>query len=320
MNFKHLSLTAAFIVAVSGSNVAVVAKEAQPIKIENVASFKGVDKAVIGQFTVVFLTKKVDYDGGGFLSMSSKGKAIGHLVGLENADFQSVTDSVYDDFTKQMATRGIAIVDGAGLAANKYYAKVKQEAQANKVDIVQKKEDHADGLAFWPTQLGRNLNVILPLRLMDMNMSNTYTAEYDYARNSKVPVLNVIYYVDFAKPAKSSGGGLLQDINVSAGLAISQFGSQAHLMDTNGKVAKILLQTPIEEGGDFADIKETTSSVTKVAQVASVLGAGLFGGRSGGASARFEYQITDKSAYQEKTMSAANKASDLFLRMMEANR
>lgn len=320
MKLKDFGSAVALVLVISTTSVAVSAKDEQPIKIESAASFKGLDKAVIGQFTVIFLTKKVDYDGGGFLSMSSKGKAIGHLVGVENADFQQITDAVYDDFTKQMATHGIAIVDGAGLTANKYYAKVKQEAQGNKVDIVQKKEDHADGLAFWPTQLGRNVNIVVPLRMMDMNMSNTYTAEYDYARTSKIPVLNVIYYVDFAKPATSSGGGLFQDIKVSAGLAISQFGSQIQLMDTNGKVAKILLKLPIEEGGDFAEIKETTSTVTKVSQIASVLGAGVFGGRSGGASARFEYQVTDKAAYQEKTMTAANKASDLFLRMMVANR
>ena len=315
---KKWAFLAALLLSANG--VALQAKETQPIKIDNVASFKGVDKAVIGQFSVVFLTKKVDYDGGGFLSASAKGKAVGHLVGLDNTDFQSATDAIYADFAKQMTAHGVAIVDGAGLVADKYYAKVKPEAQGNKVDIQQKKDDHADGLAFWPTQLGRNNNMMLTLRIMDMNMSNTYTAEYNYARTMKVPVLNVVYYVDFAKPATSSGGGLFQGIKVTAGLAISQFGSQIQLMDTNGKVAKILLQTPIEEGGDFASIKETTSGATKAFQVASVLGAGIFGGKAGGASAKFDFQVTDKAAYQEKTVSAAIKANDLFLRMMEANR
>ena len=154
-------------------------------------------------------------------------------------------------------------------------------------------------------------------------MGRTYTAQYDYARTAKVPVLNVVYFVDFAKPAKSSGGGLFQSIKVSAGLALSQFGTQIALIDTNGKMAKISLAVPIEEGGDFAHITDVTSGLTKAVRVASVLGGafGRFGGFGGGGrsgmSERFDYAVTDPKAYGEKSVSAATKATDLFLRQME---
>jgi hypothetical protein len=301
---------------------AVSAKDALPIKTEKPESFKGVNQVVIGQFTVAFLTKKIDYDGGGFLAASAEGKAIGHLSGLSPADYQKTTDAIYTDFTKQLAAHGITIADGSGLKANKYYAKVKQEAQGETVDIALKKKDHADAVAYWPTALGRNDNALLQLRLMDMNAGNTYTAQYDYARTAKVPVLNVVYVVDFAKPAKSDGGGLFQTVKASAGLAVSQFGTQVGLMDTNGKMAKILLVTPIEEGGDFANIKETTSGLTKAVRIAGVLGGGLGLGSGGrmGMSARFDYNVTDPAQYGEKAVSAATKTSDLFVRQLEALR
>ncbi|MGC1469501.1 MAG: hypothetical protein WA793_08975 [Sphingorhabdus sp.] len=314
--FGSLAAAAALTLSVAPA----IAKEKEAVKIEKAESFKGLSQVVIGQFSVVYLTKKVDYDGGGFLSASSKGKAIGHLSGLSNEDFQATTDAIYDDFLKQLATHGVTVADDSAFKANKYYAKLKPEAQANKVDILQKKEDHADGLAFWPQQLGRNNNMMLNLRMMDSNMANTYTAEYDYARNAKVPVLNVVYYVDFAKPAKSEGGGLFQNIDVAAGLAVSHFGTQVQLMDTTGKVAKLILQTPLEEGGDFATIKETTSGLTKAGQVVGVLASGIFGGKAGGMSARFDYQVVDTAAYREKAVSAANKTSDLFLRQIDTIR
>lgn len=297
--------------------IAVGAKETQPLKVEKPESFKGVSQIVIGQFTVAYFTKKVDYDGGGFLAASAEGKAIGHLSGLSPADFQQTTDAIYADFIRQLAAHGIAIVDPAGMIANKYYAKVKPEPQGGNVDVVLKKSDHADAAAYWPTQLGRNDNALLAMRIMDMNMGRTYTAQYDYARTAKVPVLNVVFFVDFAKPAKSSGGGLLQSVNASAGLAVSQFGTQIGLIDTSGKLARISLRTPIEEGGDFANINETTSGLTKAVKVASVLGAGIFGGNSGGMSARFDYNVTNPAAYSEKAVSAATRTSDLFLRQLE---
>jgi hypothetical protein len=318
VRFRNVIVAASLCLAMQSATV--WAKDAVAVKVDKPASFKGVTQVVIGQFTVAYFVKKVDYDGGGFLATSAKGKAIGHLSGLSSQDYQLTTDAIFADFKKQLADQGISIVDPAGLTADRYYAKVKPETQGGKVDVILKKEDHADALAYWPTSLGRTDNALLPMRMMDMNLSHNYTAQYNYARTAKVPVLNVVYFVDFAKPATSSGGGLLQSVKVKAGLAMSQFGTQIALMDTTGKLAKISLSVPIEEGGDFADIRETTSTATKVMKVASVLGAMKFGGSSGGMSARFDYQVTDSAAYSEKALSAATKTSDLLLRQIVALR
>ena len=303
-----------------GSSAPIAAGAPQPVKIEKPQAWAGVNQVVIGQFSVVFLTKKVDYDGGGFLAAGGKAKATGYLTGLADADYRKITDAVYADFLAQLGQHGISVVGDSGLVADPYFAKVKPEAQANKVDVQFKKGDHADGLAYWPSQLGRNTNALLTLRMMDGNMVNAYTGEYNFARTAHVPVLNVVYVVDFAKPAKASGGGLLQDVSVSAGLALSQFGSQFALMGTDGKLTRMLLQVPIEEGGDFAEIKETTSDVSKGLHVASVIGAGLFGGKSGGMSAKFDYRVTDPVLYGTKTQSVSQRGSDLFIRQMEALR
>ncbi len=300
-------------------------KASGAFRLQSEGSFKGVSQVVLGQFTVVYLTKKVDYDGGGFMATSDVGKATGFLTGLSDTDYQKTTDAIFADFKTQMAAHGISFVDPAGLHANKYYAKVKPEVQGSKVDVVQKKDDHASGVAYFPTQLGHTDNALLAFRMFDTNPANTYTAQYDYARTAQVPVLNVVYYVDFAKPAQSEAGGLLASIKVKAGLAMSQFGTQIALMDTKGKMARINLATPIEEGGDFATITETTSGVTRAVQAASVVNNifGVVGRRGGGAltmSAKFDYKVTDPAAYGEKALAAAIKLSDLYARQLEGLR
>lgn len=296
------------------------ASNQEPVKIEKPQAWKGIQQVVIGQFSVAFFVKKVDYDGGGFLSMSDKGKAVGHLTGLTNEQYQAMTDAIYADFLTQLGANGITVADDAAFKAGKYYAKVKNEDPANKVSVPLKKNDKGDALAFWPSQLGRSNNVLLTLRMMDGNMVNTYTAEYDYAKSSGVPVLNVVYLVDFAKPAKSEGGGIFQSVNVTSGLALSPFGTQIALMGADGKMTKMLLKTPIEEGGDFATIKETTSGLQKVSNVASALGVfgggGIFGGGKDTMSTRFDFNVTDPAVFAQKTQSASTKASDLFIRQM----
>jgi hypothetical protein len=321
MSIKHHATRSLFALAVSAALISgaqgYAASQQEPVKIEKPQAWKGINQVVIGQFSVAFFTKKVDYDGGGFLSAGNKGKAIGHLSGLTNEQFQAITDAVYTDFLAQLAANGITVADDTAFEASKYYVgKVRDEAQANKVDVILKKQDHADALAFWPSQLGRNSNALLNLRMMDRNMVNTYTAEYDYAKTSGVPVLNVVYYIDFAKPAKSAGGGLFQSIQATAGLAVSPFGTQLALMGTDGKLTRMLLKAPLEEGGNFATIRETTSGVEKVAKVAGILGAGIFGGSSGAMTARFDYNVTDPAVFAEKARTASTRTNDLFIRQM----
>lgn len=291
-----------------------------PVKIEKPQAWLGVNQVVIGQFSVVFMTKKVDYDGGGFLSTSDKAKATGYLTGLSPTDYQKITDAVYADFLTQMKGHGVAVLDDAGLEADPYFAKVKPENAGEKADIRLKKDDHGDGMTFWPSQLGRNTNALLTFRIMDRNMTNAYTGEYNYAKTAKVPVLNVVYYIDFAKPASTSGGGLLQSVKVTSGLALSQFGSQFALMGTDGKLTRMLLQVPIEEGGDFATITDTTSGVEKGMHVANILGAGIFGGKHGTMNTKFDFKVTDPASYAAKTLLVTSRGSDLFIRQMEGMR
>jgi hypothetical protein len=332
MRFKKSILALAACALVSGAILSVGApasvlyiapgKVIGDFRVENAERFKGANQVVIGQFSVGFFVKKVDYDGGGFLSANNEAKAIGHLQGMFPNNFQAITDAIYDDFTVQLEAQGVKIVDPAAYKANKYYAKVKYEVQGSKALVPLKKEDKADAALFWPSQLGgRNENMLATIGMFNMNMGKTYTAQYDYARTSKVPVLNVVYYVDFAAPAKTKGGNIIsgtnvQTITVSSQVAMSQFGSQMQIMDVNGKVGKMTLNTPVIQGGNFADIRDITSGSVRTAEAF----ADAFGKGNYRVDRRFGYTVTDKPAYSRSALAAGHQTSEMFTKQLVALR
>lgn len=276
---------------------------------------------VLGQFTVVFLTKSVSYSGGGFLSTSNAAKAIGQLAGVSAEDYQRVTDAVYADFKAKLARSGVALVDPEAYYASKYYQKVHNEEQGHAVTVPLEDKQSVEGTAWWPSSMAHRDNMALTLRFFDGNMANVYTAQYDYARSAKVPVLNVVYVVDFAEPAKSSGGGIFQSLNVKAELAISPRGSQMQLMDTSGKVGKVVLNKPMIEGGPFAEIRDITSGVQKgmeSAQMLGNIGGALMGrgsqmfGKQMRMDRRIEYRVVDPKEWGEKVVHAGGQTNDLM--------
>jgi len=293
-----------------------------PVWTENAGGFKGVTQVVLGQFSVVFLTKKVDYAGGGFLATSGNAKVIGQLSGLSAADYQRITDSIYADFQKKLAASGVTVADPSAYHASKYYQSVTSQEQGHSVTVPLQDKDNGDGVIYWPTALPNHENIALPLRFMDMSMGKVYTAQYAYAREAKIPVLNVVYVVDFAEPATTSGARMLQGVKITSQVAVSTRGTQLYLTDTNGKPAKISLNQPLVEDGAFAEIKDITSKLQKGAESAQMVGnlLGAFGGHGSNMlgkqmrmDRRFEFNVSDPANYGDLVTHAGGQANDLLM-------
>ena len=294
-----------------------------PVWIERADAYKGVDHVVIGQFTVVFLTKKVDFAGGGFFSAGESAKAIGQLSGPTGADYQRITDAIYADFQAKLAAGGVKVVDPAAYYASKDYQSLKSEDQGRAVSILLQDQDKADGTAWWPGSMAHRDNIVLAMGFMDTHMGISM-AQLNYARASGTPVLNVAYVVDFAEPAKSSGGGMFQSVKVSAEIAVSHRGSQFVLMDGTGRPARIALNKPLVESGTFAQISDITSGLTKTAESAQLIGnvLGAIGGHGSSMfgrsrmDRRFDFHVTDTAGWGTMATHAGGQANDLLIGQM----
>lgn len=277
-------------------------------------SLKNGRSLAVGQFSVVFLTKKVDYDGGGFLSVGGEGKAVGHLQGVSGATIQKITDDIYADFAARMAENGIAIDNSSAIKAVSNWPKVKQIGQGSEVFVMLKKKDKADGLAYFPTAIGHTGNMILQSGMFDFSMGQMSTASYMAANENGMPVVNIVYVVDFAAPAKSRGGGLFHNMQVKAELAMSTFGTQMRFSLPKGKYGDATLTAPIVEGGDFADIDDKTGDANKAIDKALKIGMALFGGPStGNLQRRFYYNVTDQDMFAAKSVASGRRANDGIL-------
>jgi hypothetical protein len=277
---------------------------------KGMTALRGVPQIGMGQFSVVFLIKKVDYDGGGFLSASSEGKAVGHLQGVSPAQMQSIADRVYGDFQSRLAAAGIAIASPNPLMSTKYWEKVKPSPAGADVFIMQKKKDKADGLAFFPAALGHSGNMMLQSGMFDFSMGAMNTASYMGANTTKIPIVHVVYVIDFAAPAQSQGGGIFHGMKVKAQLAVSPFGTKVQVSLPDGKSASATLSKAFVEGGDFARIEDRTGGVNKGIGTGLRVASAIFGGPSlGNMQRRFDYIVDDQAAFAAKVEAALGQAN-----------
>ena len=92
-------------------------------------------------------------------------------------------------------------------------------------------------------------------------------------------------------------------------------------MDTSGKTARIVVNQPIVESGDFAQIKDITSGLTKTTEAAhSIMNiGGALMGHGGNAfgrstmSRRFDFNVTDTANYAALVAHAGGQTNDLMV-------
>jgi hypothetical protein len=304
--------------AVSGKNDSGPAEGTA--KVEKPENFKGLAKVAIGQFSLAFYTKNVTYSGDSPFSNASNSRSEGEMVGMSAEALQETTDAIYDEFKRQMAVKGIEIVDSAGYKNTPMRANVKPEPQGATAAITLNKSDSAEAAVYWPTQLGYTDNVLL---LLDgftniTNMGNAQAAEKEYATSTGIPVMNVVLNVDFAAPVKSEKTFSGQTVSAKAKIAISHWGSQLTVIGPADGMffggGKVILQSPIVQEGDFAEVNgNETNGVTR-----GLLA--LAGMRGGMMKTSFKYSVTDANQYGTAVGIAASKAITLFLDQVTSNK
>lgn len=300
-------------------------------KVSKPEAFKGVRQVVIGQFTVAYFQKNVNYGADSLLSSASGAKTNGELSGVDASDFQTATDAVYEAFKAQLTAQGITVVDPAEYMTNKYRAGMKPEDQGIGIKVQLDQADHADAAMYWPAQIGRH-DIVMSQAVRGMmnmqrlgNINAANQLERDFAKASGIPVLNVQLLVDFAEPLKASQqttdstylSTTSTTMRQGARIAISHYGSQMTLITPGESLmsegGKVVLQSPIVESGDFVEASGKSSNA-----VAQAIGG--LAGLHIQSQAKFRFHVTDPAAYRAAVQSAGNKAATLFVSQMAALR
>lgn len=319
-------LSAAAIAALLVQPVIANAKDVEPVKISGPANAKGVTTVAIGAFNVGFIFESIDQtaaSGGLMGAFGGTTKAKSALVGVTPEMMQAVTDAAYADFVQQLAAGGYTVRPAADLFGHGALAKTKSQDVPLDINIALEKGSKGKATYFKPTAFPSLL--MIPgdflgsgMSSMGINMSagQASMALNNYARESGVGVVDVVYLIDFSqqkRPGAFSFGGL----QVNSALSVSADYSRMTLIAPNGKQSVITIKAPVAVEGEFVEKSDASSGTDKALQsganvaggVAAVMG---FGGLRFGKTRKFEF--TAKAGnYEEGAAKAASLASELLI-------
>ncbi|WP_373489454.1 hypothetical protein [Blastomonas sp.] len=279
------SASAAALVAFAPAPLAALAKKAKsPIAAKNPVALTGIRQAVIGSFSVGFLTERTDRAkaGAGIMGSGFGGRstAKSYLEGVADADFIAATDTAYAVFLERLTTMGITVGDRQGLL-DAFGTKVKPFENGEERKLVTGRDDRAQARLFSPATLGGPILFqewlgILPPGGFNFNSSvvNASMAAKQYAKASGTSVVNALLLVDFAD-ADSYGGAFrnTSSVKIKSSLAAFPDVTQLTVFAPGGKVGSVVLKEPVAMGGDYGTFADSTGGTAKTVEtVANVIG------------------------------------------------
>lgn len=312
-------LTAA-VLALGAMPPLMAAKDTAPVKVSSPKTFAGAQQVVIGQFTVAFLTERRDTKGSGGGSSS----VISYLSGYTTPELQQVTDAAYADFVTKLQANGFTVADRAAYSAFPQIVAAPAEDNGKENQTITGKDDKAKLVLFSATQAG-------PLRLLPgdlvrggfgamgltMNGVKVSMAQTAFAKAQGVNVLDVIYFVNFAK-AEQYGFLGTSSVKVQSALALLPEQTKVTLITPAGKTGTITLKTPVAISGDFFDSASAMSTGDKLDNAGAAL-IGMLGGV--GVNQYKKVRFTARpGTYAAGAVQATGEANALFARQLAALR
>lgn len=260
---------------------AVEARDSDPVKVSSAKPFKGAQNIVIGSFSIGFLTEKTDSAFAGKRGYGGSSVAKTRLEGVDAAQFQAITDAAYADFVAKLTAAGYVVADRAAMVATPGFAKLKYLPSGSEGGITFGKDAKSRARFFGPSSFGAT-----PLfagetgngMFSGFGAMGPAMARGTYAMQSKQPIVNVAYVIDYAS-ADHYGGffAMSSSVKVKAQLAVAETLSTVTMVDARAMLGTLALADPIAVGGDFGTLRDST---TRGQKLDNVLGnvIGILGG------------------------------------------
>ncbi|MEJ5976114.1 hypothetical protein WG901_05685 [Novosphingobium sp. PS1R-30] len=313
-----------FAVAISLIGAApALSKQSEPVKVTSANAIKGTQRVTIGQFTIGFLIERKDSTkaGGGLMGSGFGGRSTvrSTLAGYTQAEMQEIVDAAYGDFVTQLTAAGFEVADRTSLEAHPAMARARGEAGPKEMTTITGRDDKAKVLFIGASQTQ-------PLRLligdvaasgfgaMGMIMSGSQAAQgfAAYVKDTDTRVVNVVYYLDFAK-SEEYGGWFRNSsaVQVEGGLAMMETQSKLSIIGPNNKTGSLVLNEPVAIGGNFFRKTDAMGSGEKVS---NALGnaIGLLGGVGTNSSKKFTF-TPEPGAYSAGARQLATEANQVLV-------
>ncbi|MDX8358424.1 hypothetical protein [Sphingopyxis terrae] len=326
-------LSAVALVAMLAQSPVVYAGDKEPVKISGPANAKDVTTVAIGAFNVGFIFESVDQtkaSGGLMGAFGGTTKAKSELVGVTPEMMQKIADAAYADFVSQLGASGYTVVPAGDLFGHAALAKTKSLETPLDINIALEKGSKGKATYFKPSELASQF--MLPgdftgsgMSSIGINMSagQASMALTNYAKQSGVGVIDVVYLIDFSdqkRPGFFSFGGL----QVNSGLSVAADYSRMTLIAPSGKQTVVTVKAPVGVEGDFIEKNDASSGTDKALQSTANVAGGLaavagLGGLRFGKTRKFAF-TAKPGAYEEGAAKAASLASEMMVARLGALR
>lgn len=326
---RHFSLALAVASIALTAVPAMAAKEVPAVEVSKPEAFKGANQVIVGGFTVVFLTERKDsaQAGGGLFGGGGGGRstAVSTLGGVSYEQFQAATDAAWEEFKMKLTGAGYSLADRATLVAGTRFTKYKVVASPADGSLLFGKNDTAKALYFAPRDLADvfvlGSNQVINATgfgalggMMGAAMNNEVNAR-EVAKAAGVPVINVVYVVDFADTEKYGGfQRSWSSVKMTSALALAPSLSRIMAISPNGKVGHVSLGKPIAIAGDFGGMRDAMSGGDKAGQMAGRV-LGMLGGVGWNSKQKLAFDV-DGERYAQGVLEAASEATDKLVTHM----
>lgn len=326
-------LSAVALVAMLAQSPVVYAGDKELVKISGPANARGVTTVAIGAFNVGFIFESVDQtkaSGGLMGAFGGTTKAKSELVGVTPEMMQKIADAAYADFVSQLGASGYTVIPAGDLFGHAALAKTKSLETPLDINIALEKGSKGKATYFKPSELASQF--MLPgdftgsgMSSIGINMSagQASMALTNYAKQSGVGVIDVVYLIDFSdqkRPGFFSFGGL----QVNSGLSVAADYSRMTLIAPSGKQTVVTVKAPVGVEGDFIEKNDASSGTDKALQSTANVAGGLaavagLGGLRFGKTRKFAF-TAKPGAYEEGAAKAASLASEMMVARLGAMR
>lgn len=317
----------------AASPAPLLAKDGDPLKVQDKGAVRGASQLAIAAFNVGFIFESVDATaatGGLIGAFGGATKAKSSLVGVTPEMMQKIADAAYADFVAQLAGKGFAVVPADSVFASADMARAKGDAGPTDINIALEKGSKGKATYYKPSALPRQIMLAgdfvgSGLSSMGLNMQAGMngTAVSGYAKAAGTPVVDVVYLIDFSdqkRPGAFSFGGL----KVNANLSVVPGYSRMTVVGANGRQNAVTITQPVSVEGDFIEVADASSGLDKTSPaVGNVLGglaaAAGYGGFRLGKTRKFEFAARP-GGYEEGAAKAASLANERLVTVLAAQR
>ena len=299
------------------------------VSVDSFKQLKNCHKVVITAFNVQFITRK---DAGSQAGGSGDGAAHVNshikLTGLTNATFQAITDQVYTNFSKGLASLGVEVMPYAEYAALPEYADMKSHFKTSPMEVSGGMFSGQPSELFAPS----GMPVVLfgdELALSKGNamtayigMSAPFTKEAVIAKETGVAAVHVYLVVDFCQmEAKGGTFSYSAKVTTKPQISISKVSRCSFFFDDsvyNGGREFVKMKNNAFGADDYvSEFKDVTTGGQKAGDVAAnVIGA--LGGTGDTYSNKYYEAAANPSLYQAACVKYLTTVQDLMLAGIKA--